>query len=56
MVGELDTETPLPYAEAIAAGIGGARLEVVAGAGHLVNLERPDETNRLLAAHLEGIR
>lgn len=52
VVGEHDTETPLPYARALADGIPGAELAVVPGAGHLSNLERPEEVNRLLAAFL----
>jgi pimeloyl-ACP methyl ester carboxylesterase len=52
VVGELDAETPPAYSQALAAGIPGARLEVVVGAGHLSNLERPDEVNRLLADFL----
>lgn len=47
-VGELDEETPLPYAECLADTIPDARLHVIAGAGHYVNLERPDEVNSLL--------
>lgn len=42
MVGEHDTETPAPYAQALAAGIAAARLQVVPGAGHLANLEAPE--------------
>jgi 3-oxoadipate enol-lactonase len=52
VVGELDDETPLAYSEALAAGIPGARLEVVAGSGHLSNLEQPEAVNRLLAGFL----
>lgn len=52
VVGADDHETPLAYSQALADGIPGARLAVVAGAGHLSNLERPDEVNRLLAVFL----
>lgn len=48
-VGELDHETPVAYAQALAAGIPGAVLEVVAGAGHLLNVEAPDAVNALVA-------
>jgi len=53
VVGELDRETPPAYAEALAEGIPGARLEVVPGAGHITNLEAPDAVTALLRAHLE---
>jgi pimeloyl-ACP methyl ester carboxylesterase len=53
IVGELDRETPLPFSEHLAASIPGARLEVVAGAGHLSSLERPDLVNPLIADFLE---
>ena len=35
-------------AELLVAGIPGAELETIEGAGHLPSLERPDELNRLL--------
>ena len=54
-VGEHDTETPVSYARVLRDLIPGARLEVLAGAGHLSNLETPDRVNELLrefwAAH-----
>lgn len=54
IVGEDDTETPPAYAEALAAGVPGARLERIAAAGQLVNLERPEVVNGLLADFLAG--
>ena len=48
LVGELDTETPVEYASAIAQRIPRARLHVVAGAGHLLNVEAPEVVNELL--------
>jgi 3-oxoadipate enol-lactonase len=53
LVGELDRETPVPFSEHLAATIPGARLEVVAGAGHLSSLEQPDLVNPLIADFLE---
>jgi len=52
VVGEHDAETPPAYSEALAAGIPDARLEVVAGAGHLTNVEQPEAVTRLLAEFL----
>jgi 3-oxoadipate enol-lactonase len=39
--GERDAKTPRPLSERIAAGIRGARLETIPGAGHLSNVENP---------------
>jgi 3-oxoadipate enol-lactonase len=55
IVGELDIETPVAYAETLAAGIPDAELRVIPGAGHLTPAEAPTEFNalvrRFLAAH-----
>lgn len=45
MVGAEDHETPESYARAIAERIPGARLVVVPGAGHLLNVEAPGAVN-----------
>jgi pimeloyl-ACP methyl ester carboxylesterase len=55
MVGEDDTETPPSYAETIAAGIPGAELVVVPGAGHLLNLEAPATVDSRLRRHWLGV-
>jgi 3-oxoadipate enol-lactonase len=52
VAGTDDPSTPPAELESIASRIPGARLEVVAGARHLANVERPDEVNRLLLEHL----
>lgn len=52
VVGEHDVETPLAYSRTLADGIPDARLEIVAGAGHLTPAEDPDAVNRLLARFL----
>ncbi|MFZ9629054.1 MAG: alpha/beta fold hydrolase [Ilumatobacteraceae bacterium] len=53
VVGELDGETPVAYAQALADGIPGAALHVVAGAGHLLNVEAPDAVTDLLRRHAD---
>ena len=52
--GELDRETPLAYARALADGIADARLEVIAGVGHLTPAEAPERFNELVAAFVEA--
>jgi len=54
IVGEHDHETPLSYSAYLAGEIAEARLAVVPGAGHIANLEQPDEVNRLLLEFLSG--
>lgn len=44
---------PAGHADRLAAGIPGARLAVVDGAGHLANVERPAAVTEEIAAHLE---
>ena len=51
IAGAEDPATPLPHLERIAEGIDGARLELLAGAAHLANVERPDVVTRLIAEH-----
>lgn len=48
IVGDQDIGTPPAMSEAIAAAIPGARLEVIAGASHLSNIEQAEAFNRLL--------
>jgi 3-oxoadipate enol-lactonase len=55
VVGELDEETPLSYAELIAERIRGASLEIIPGAGHITNLEAPEAVNAALRAHLDAV-
>jgi len=53
VVGELDAETPVAYAFALADLIPHAKLVVIPHAGHLLNAEAPDDVNRLLAEHVD---
>ena len=48
LVGEEDRITPPALSAELAKLIGGARLEHIAGAGHLANIEQPDRFNRTL--------
>ncbi len=52
LVGAEDVLTPPAEAEALAAGIRGARLAVVPRAGHLANLEAPAALNAAVASFL----
>ena len=52
LVGDGDELTPPALAEEIAAGIPGARLEVVPDCGHLSTIERPNQVNAALGAWL----
>lgn len=54
VVGELDAETPVAYAEVLAAGIPDAELHVIAGAGHLTPSEAPAEFAALVRRFLSG--
>jgi 3-oxoadipate enol-lactonase len=47
-----DPSTPPVELERIVAEVPGARLEVIGNAAHAVNVERPDEFNRLIEEYL----
>lgn len=49
-----DPSTPVELLRTIAAGVPGARLEVVPQGAHLVNLEQPAAVDALLGEHLLG--
>jgi 3-oxoadipate enol-lactonase len=55
IVGSEDTVTPPADAEVIRAKIRGSRLSKIEGAGHVSNVERPDEFNRAVAEFLDGL-
>jgi pimeloyl-ACP methyl ester carboxylesterase len=55
LVGSLDRITPPADAELMKREIRGARLEVIAGAGHVSNVERPAEFNRALEIFLREL-
>jgi pimeloyl-ACP methyl ester carboxylesterase len=52
IVGREDALTPVDLAQEIAAGIPGARLEIIESCGHLSTLEQPEAVNRALRAWL----
>jgi pimeloyl-ACP methyl ester carboxylesterase len=54
--GELDGLIPMAEAEKLAAGIPGAKLVKIPGAGHLPNLENPDAFNRALEGLVDGLQ
>jgi 3-oxoadipate enol-lactonase len=51
VVGKLDDETPVEYSQAIVDGVPNAKLQVIAGGGHLLSAEVPTAVNELIAAH-----
>jgi 3-oxoadipate enol-lactonase len=53
IAGAQDPATPPEHAERIVAGIPAARLEVLDPGAHLVNVEQPEATTRLIIDHLE---
>ena len=58
LVGTRDTLTPLRAGRQLAAGIPGAELEVIQGAGHMLPLEAPERivaAVRSVAAHTEPV-
>lgn len=52
VVGDEDDAAVKATAERLAAGIAGARTVVISGAAHMVNLDRPDDFNRIVLAFL----
>jgi pimeloyl-ACP methyl ester carboxylesterase len=55
LVGDLDVETPPAYAMAVADLIPGARLSLIEGAGHLLNVEAPDAVNGAILDHIARV-
>jgi 3-oxoadipate enol-lactonase len=55
IVGDEDVLTPPREARRMHEAIPGSRLEIIAGAGHLSNLERPMEFNRVATEFIEGL-
>lgn len=55
VVGEEDVPTPVKEAKLLAARIPGARLEIIAQAGHLSNMERPAAFNHVVTEFLGAL-
>jgi pimeloyl-ACP methyl ester carboxylesterase len=55
MVGELDEETPVQYSQYLVDHLPNARLQVIPGAGHLLNAEAPDLVNQHIERHLAAV-
>ena len=55
IAGDEDALTPPSDAETMRAGIRGSRLETIRRAGHLSNLENPEDYNRVLGAFLDDV-
>jgi len=53
--GELDRMTPLPESTSLVQSLPSAHLEIVAGAGHMVMLEKPTETLTVIQRFLDQI-
>ncbi|MCM2264843.1 MAG: alpha/beta fold hydrolase [Desulfuromonadales bacterium] len=49
-----DLAIPPDHAETLAAGLPDAELHIIANAGHMVNLEKPEAFNRILLNYLQG--
>lgn len=54
--GDRDARAPLAVAEALQAGISGSKLVVLPNAGHLCNIEAPDEFNAAVRSFLHESR
>jgi 3-oxoadipate enol-lactonase len=52
--GAQDLAIPNEHQHALAGAIGGARLEILDPGAHVVSIERADDVNRLIRAHLEA--
>ena len=56
IVGSEDSLTPVTEAESLRNGIRGARIRIIEGAGHLSNMETPDEFNTALTDFVQSLR
>ena len=54
IAGSEDRVTPVEHARALCGGIPGSRLEVIASAAHLANVEQPEAVSEAITSHLKG--
>jgi 3-oxoadipate enol-lactonase len=54
IAGDKDPATPIEQARALRDGISGARLEVIAEAAHLANVEQSEAVSSAILTHLRG--
>ena len=52
LVGELDRLTPISMAKEISSKIDGSIFKIISNAGHLSNIENPNEFNKVVLAFL----
>ena len=55
IVGDQDTITPTELSEDLVERIAGAEFQILAGAGHLANIERPGDFNVAVDRFIEGV-
>jgi pimeloyl-ACP methyl ester carboxylesterase len=55
LVGEEDALTPPDLAREIAAGIPGAKLDIIPGSGHLAPIEAPEAVTRALVSFVQAV-
>jgi len=56
ITGDADRLTPVKYARFLVESIPGARLAIIAGAGHMVMLERPAEVEKAVQKFLSDVK
>ena len=53
VVGDRDVEDIQKIVEVLTGGIAGSEKQVISGAGHIVNMEKPQEFNQVVLSFLE---
>jgi len=54
LCGDEDTVTPEHHSKMIEKGLRGSRLRMIPGAGHLLNLDKPEVFNRMVGEFLDA--